>query len=128
MPVQIDYREDGAGVVMTGVGTVTMQELWAANVEVYSFANVHRQRYQLVDCTRVEGFDITLLDIRRLAAQDRAAAAANPNLIIAVVGVTDVIYGLGRMWEALVGGEGPRTRVFRTIDDAEAWIEAERSR
>jgi len=127
VPIEVEYRDDGAGVRMTGRGVVTGAEIQAANAEVYTEERLRIQRYQLCDFTRVERFDVSGEEVRVLAAQDEAAARLNPGLIIVIVGERDVIFGLGRMWQALTSPSKLTTRVFRTVEEAEDWIRSELS-
>lgn len=124
MPVELEYVDDGAGVLMNGSGIVTGRELYAANAEIYSDQHVFDQRYQIVDFTNAERFDISAEDVRELAAQDCAGAERNPNIVVAIAGESDLIFGLARMWEAHVNESPLRTCVFRTVDEARQWIGA----
>jgi len=123
MPVQIEYIDGGAGVLWTGTGVVTGRELHDANAEIYSDDHVFDQRYQLVNLVNVERFDVTPEDIREIAAQDRAGAAKNPHIIVAVAGESDLVFGLSRMWEAHVDKSPLKTCVFRTVAEAREWID-----
>ena len=122
MPIELRYRDGGAGVVYICTGVVTEAEFHQASEEVYSEEKIERLRYQLVDFTATEHLDSNLEDIRKSAEMDAVAANENPNFVIAVVGPDDLTFGLSRMWQTVVPNSDLRIRVFRCISDAERWI------
>lgn len=122
IPIELEFLDDG-GMLFVATGTVTGRDLLEANATVYetrekTLASV----YQVCDYRGVETVDVSIGDIRRLAERDMRAAAINPNIIIAVVGDTDHIYGLIRMWQAYTSEVPFVTRVFRTMDEARHWM------
>ena len=76
---------------------MTGDELYAANEEIYIPDYLRSQRYQLVDFTGAESFELSKEDVRRLAEQDRRAAEMKPNLATAIAGDQDLIFGLSPM-------------------------------
>ena len=125
MPVDYTYTGDG-GVRIRGSGVVTGSEIVVVNGELYeSSGNAAAIRYQVCDLTEVEEIVLTSAEIRELARQDSCAGQLNPDMIIAVVASTDVVYGLARMWDSTVDEKAVTTRVFRETDAAHQWIEIE---
>ena len=122
MPIELRYRDDGSGVVCICTGVVTAADIYKADEEIYSEERIDRLRYQLVDFTATEHLDSNLEDTRRSAEIDAVAAIQNPNFIIAIVGPDDLTFGISRMWQAMISNSDLRTRVFRSIPDAERWI------
>jgi hypothetical protein len=51
-----------------------------------------------------------------------AAAAVNPDAIVAVVAETDLTYGLSRMWEIMCDEIDWEIRIFRSTEEARNWI------
>lgn len=76
--------------------------------------------------TGVERFDVSPEAVKQIAEQDRRAARANPKLVIALVGPTDLIFGMIRMWQAHVDEANIATSAFRTRDEAELWLNRHR--
>ena len=122
MAIQIEWKDGGAGVVLTASGNVKSRDFQGANAEIYVPERLAGLRFQLVDLTRAEGFEITAAQIRAMAAEDRRAADANPRMLIAVVGKDDLVYELSRMWQAYVGDAALRINVVRRREEAERWI------
>ena len=50
-------------------------------------------------------------------------AAVFPGLDAAVAGESDLIFGLARLWEAHVDKSPLKTCVFRTVAEAQQWID-----
>jgi hypothetical protein len=123
MPIELQYRDEGKGVFFDCTGVVTTAEVDDANREIYSEERLPRLRYQLVDYSKVEGFDISPEDTRRHAKMDKEAAEKNPRFVIAVVGPSDLAYGVTRMWQAFTDEAALPSAIFRTIPEAEGWIE-----
>jgi hypothetical protein len=63
--------------------------------------------------------------MRENAMQDVSEAQQMPNFIYAVYAKSDVTFGLGRMWEALVGESGWVTHTFAKRSDAVDWLRAQ---
>ena len=123
MPIQIEHTQDGFGIEFKCSGIVTGEDIIAANKEIYNDDNFLKQRYQIVDRSNCETYQVSNEEIRIIAQQDTAAAKKNPNVIIAIVSATDLQFGISRMYQALVGDKGFLTEVFRERKSAEEWIE-----
>ncbi len=103
--------------------TLTGEELLRANSTVYETREkTLASRYQICDYRGVEKIEVTTEDIRTLAERDQRAAATNPNIIIAVVGDTDLFFALSRMWQAHTMDVPFVTKIFRSMDEAERWV------
>lgn len=122
MPTQIKYIDGGIGVEYISSGVVTGADIIAANRAVYENENFRKQKYQLVDRTNCTEFNVSYEEMRIIALQDKAAAGVNPNIIIALVAITDMQYGMSRVYETYVGDGGFSTAIFRDRKSAEEWI------
>jgi hypothetical protein len=122
MPVEIKYFNDGYGIELFGKGVVTGQEIYDANIIVYSGDTLLKQKYQIINFANVEKLDVSQEEAVRLANQDIEASRTNPNIVIAVVAALNHAFGLGRMWEAHVNKSDFETMVFRRREEAVAWI------
>jgi len=122
MPIELQYRDADSGVVFVCTGVVTADEFTRANEEIYSEESLDRLQYQLIDFTATEHLESSLEDTRKNATLDAAAANQSRSLIIAVAGPDDLTFGISRMWQALTSDSNLRTRIFRSLPDAERWI------
>ncbi len=119
---EISYRSDG-GVILSWKGLVTGKELIDAFSEIYATdEQIKRIAYQLVILTKSDEIMVTADDLRRVASLDIEASKVNPKMLVAVVGDRDIVFGLSRMWEVFVDDAPLNTSVFRTLEDAEAWL------
>ncbi len=124
MPIKISYRDDG-GVEYEGWGLMTGEDVIDANNKTYANQQKLAQlRYQLCDYTKVDKFEISVAELRRIASQDEKAARQNPGMLVALVSTQDIMFGLARMWEAYADEAPFETAVFREREEAEAWIQA----
>ena len=123
MAFEIRYINGGEGIECLISGRAHTRELVKINEEIYSDPHLTRQKYQIVDLTDLESVEVNDRDIIQIAEMDKAAAKANPDIVIAVVAPGDLEYGLSRIWRALVDDSGFETRIFRDRESADRWIE-----
>ncbi|MCZ6643248.1 MAG: hypothetical protein O7F71_16860 [Gammaproteobacteria bacterium] len=128
MPIQLIYEPDGASVVVKGSGIIDATEIQRCNDQIYAPDRIHKLRSQLCDFCDVTTLNLSSDDMWLLAAQDRAAAAQNPNLAIAIVGNDDLMFGLAKMWEVFVTDASLKANVFRTLKEARGWLEEQAQR
>ena len=84
--------------MVKGKCVVSVNEIKEINNDIYrSPENILKIKYQLWDLTAVSEVLVPNADITVFSNQDDAAAKINPNMIIAIVANSDLIYGLSRM-------------------------------
>lgn len=126
MPIQIEGREDGAGVIYNCHGVITIDDFFQAGVSFLAFPEeIKKWRYGIIDLTYVETMNINADDIRAVVEQNkRIAGLAVPGPLLAVGSPKDLGYELARMWEVLNEQVGWETRTFRSRLEADQWIQA----
>lgn len=102
-------------------GVVTGDELLRANREIYGDERFDEIRYQIVNLTRVERFDVTPADMAVMAENDHAAARANPSVKVAVAASDETIRQLSLYYEAQSSDSAWDQQVFDTLSEAESW-------
>jgi hypothetical protein len=125
MAYTIRCLDDGKGALLVAWGTVDGPELLRAHAELYaSEEKVAALLYRLSDYSGVERVLVTGEDIVALAELHKSMEHVLPDCVVAVVGEKDVVFGLGRMWQARleIRDLAWETRVFRARSDAETWI------
>ena len=124
MPVKFADTADGVGNLTTATGTLTGEEHIAALEAHLSQPeeDLRRYRYSLIDLTAVTELKVPTEDVHTVARMCQAAAAINPDVIVAVAAERDIGFGLSRMFEILVDTTDWETMVFRTREAAEEWI------
>ncbi len=122
MPVRIEFVEQPKGVILYSLGTVTGAELIAAIQEVYADDRYPSLRYWLGDHSGCDYFLPTTQNLRRIGAINRQESLRNPGILLALVGPGDEAFGVCRQFEPFNDGSKYVTHVFRTREEAEAWI------
>lgn len=126
--------DDGRGSLVVGVGEVTEEEVLEAYRGYFQPDHVRRRLYVLADFTRITAITARSQIAAELARMGQATAEHNPrDGVVAVVGASDLAFGMARMWEAHVDERltsiGWSTRATRDLDEAVRWIaEAMRAR
>jgi hypothetical protein len=123
----IEYRihHDQRIVVAEGVGALTDDDFFRYQRDVWGRAEVAGFD-ELVDMRRVEHVPFPTAERMRMLASlsaemDPPACASK----LAIVAPSDVMFGLGRMYETYRGMNGRSTKrvaVFRCIGDACEWL------
>ena len=127
MPIVYKIDLDQRIVFARGIGVFSDEDVFRYQKTVWSKREVQGFD-ELVDMTRVERIDLPspsrMVELAALSAHmdppDRPAK-------FAIVATEKIIYGLGRMYEANRESQSKSTkevRVFWTIADALAWLEA----
>lgn len=123
MPVDLIPLDDGTGVLLTASGVVTDEEYIAAMKEHLSNNELlQRLKYSLSDYSPAQKILVSADAIQRVAELCKKTAASHPEVIVAQVGESDLIFGLSRMFQAYIADLPWEIRLFRTRPEAEAWL------
>jgi hypothetical protein len=123
MAIEIKYFDGRKGVLWRASGTLTGEDLLSANKEMFSRDLIAEPyHYGLFDSTDVTEVKISAVTMRENAMQDVSEARRMPKFVYAIYAKSDVTFGLGRMWETLVGESGWVTHTFRKRSDAVEWL------
>lgn len=125
MPIQIEVKHRAMGVVYHCQGAVTIEDFFIAGKGfLVTPEEIRKWRYSLINLTDVESMDIHYDQVSFIVQQNHQIAAyAVPGVLLAVAAPKDIGFGLARMWEMLVERVGWETRTFRSVVEAEAWIQ-----
>jgi len=122
MTINHIFTEDN-GVVISISGVVTGAEIIAQNAKMHAKADFKNNiSFYLYDLSQVDQIDINADEVATIAEQDMEAAQKTPNQVVLLVASSDLIFGLGRMWQTLVEDSALKAGVFRTLDEANKWI------
>lgn len=129
MPIDYVIDVNSRRVVATAHGTLTDADVFGYQRAVWSHPEVVGFD-EIVDMTDVEHIDLPTPSGERMRALAELSAAMDvaPSRF-AIVAPTDSVFGLARMYGAYRQSEGRSTkevRVFRSMDDALAWLGADR--
>ena len=90
MTIQINYIDNGAGIEIFASGIVTGEDIIEAHKEIYNEENLENQKYQIIDRTKCEEYNVSSGEVQQIANIDKAASKSNPNIIIAIISPTDL--------------------------------------
>ena len=128
MPIEYQIDHARRRVVAQGTGTVTEQEIFAYQREVWARPEVAGFD-QIVDMSAAEHIDAPVPSadgMRDLAALAAGMDHPGQPSRFAIVAPGDLAFGLGRMYSTyreLDPRSTKAVRVFRTMDEALAWLD-----
>src|SRR5215510_10508857 len=124
MPIRLEIRQEGAGVILDCSGPLTLLDFDEVQTGFLTSTEKLKQvKYVLVDLTLVDSLNIPYGDMEQLAYGDkRLAESAPPGVLYAVAAPRDLGFGLARMWQVLAERTKWETQVLRSRSEAEAWI------
>jgi hypothetical protein len=124
MPYSINWEPDG--IIWTFQRILTNRDVIEANLAIYGDPRFDDLRYQIVDLSGVERFDVSNEALQEAAAMDEAAALNNPNLVVAVVATGEEAMDVAETYEAAMGSSRWKVRIFRSMKEAEQWVRSSR--
>src|SRR5262245_60801885 len=124
MPIRIEIRQAGAGVILDWSGSLTLSDFHEVQTGFLTSSEKLKQvKYILVDLTFVATLNVPYRDMELIAQGDmRLAQNATPGVLFAVAAPRDLGFGLARMWQVLAEKTKWETMVLRSRAEAEAWI------
>ena len=121
MSIEVRLTADGIGMVATGVGVLTGQDLLDATAQLREEAERNPEiRYAVMDLSAIPEEKVETRSIRALAAQ---RLKLTHELCVVVVAPSDVLFGISRMWEMMAERRGLGSRVVRTRAEAITWLQ-----
>ena len=123
MPIKFAIDRDRNLTTFTLQGQVTLSEMLAA---LNSYGESGVTLNELYDVRNLAGERISTEDIEAVVNYFKAYGGARPESSKTAVLVAEALdYGLSRMIQLLTEGNVPfRINVFKTVEDAIAWLEA----
>lgn len=129
MPYTITYKESPRGVITTYSGVVTDEEFLRCLDEKFltvgkflSESEMASYGYSISDFSEVTDLKVSVDTVRDSATRSKAAMTANDTGLMAVVAPNDLEFAMGRLWQAYVGMQGDRVKIFKSREEAELWI------
>ncbi len=124
MPFETTIDRDGTRVFTRYSGNLTASEVLTSIKERFAdIEKLKKFRIIIADYTDVTQFSTGNADVRDYAELYLQASVHNKNVIMAGIMPTDQQFGLGRMWEVYAQEMPWRYRIFRSMDEAEIWLQ-----
>lgn len=129
MPYTLEYLEIDGGVITTYSGIVTNEEFQQCLKEKFllgeksmSHPKMGAPRYSISDCADVTDFDVSVDAVKYSADLSKSVMKTNETGLMAVVAPNNHEFGMSRLWQAYIGSQGERAKVFRNREEANSWI------
>jgi len=125
MPIEIEGRQNGLGVIYNCRGALTIDDFFQAGLGFLAHPEeIKKWKYGIIDLTPAGAMNIRPEDISVIVEQNkRIAAIAPPGAILAVASPKDLGFGLAHVWEVLVEEIGWEIMTFRSRSEADVWIQ-----
>ncbi|MEW5774595.1 MAG: hypothetical protein AB1916_13835 [Thermodesulfobacteriota bacterium] len=120
MPYKTTWRP--GGVIWTFSGVFTGEDAIQANLDIYGDPRFDDLRYQIVDISQVERFNLPNEAVETAAAMDEAATLSNPRLIVAVVAPTGEALKAAESYKSAMSESRWKVRIFCSMEDAREWV------
>ena len=124
MPIQVEFRHEGLGIIYRCEGALALQHFFDANNRLLvSPGRIRKLKYAIVDASLMEPHYFSPAEMAGIMWQDRQIAShVSPGFLVAVVAKQSAVYGLTRLWEAHMEGIGWEVGMFPSFEGAENWI------
>jgi hypothetical protein len=123
MPITTETTEDYQGIIHTGRGLVTGDQLVEACHAAFRLVqNTRNFQYEFVDLSRAIELRATEEHLRCITERDRLAATYRPDATVVIVAPRDEFFELAKTWESRVRDLGWATHVSRDRAEALRWL------
>jgi len=113
------------GVYRRYTGVVSGVELIEASLDMYADSRFDDIHYLIADFSQVDGFEITMEEVEKLAHFNTAAAKTNGNVKTALVLTDDHAKGLVSIYDIVAQANNSpwENKVFATVEHARRWLD-----
>jgi hypothetical protein len=122
MGITYRYDPESRTVYIDVAGEVPEAELVDAAHKVSSDPAIPPGHRELVDLRDLRSTNVTPAALRQVARIFAATDTRPEESRVAIVASADLAFGLSRMYEAYRDSSGLPLRVFRTLEEARAWL------
>lgn len=123
MSYELFFLDDEYGSITEFHGMLTDKLLIECTKERYS-SEERNSNFKYIlndysDCTEINISTGAVIAVANMAIE---VSRINQNIVIAAAMPTDLIFGLGRMWQAYADETGWNSHAFHSRQEAETWI------
>jgi hypothetical protein len=125
LPYTRSLVDGGKGLIKTGVGVVTGEEVLAvARHDADKVEEILGLIYGLIDFSATTSLRLTASDMRQVVEANRRLAPLLPGgtATVAVVAPSQVSFGMARVWHTLSEDFGWKRNIFHDRASAIAWL------
>jgi len=121
LPIKCEFKPNG--VIITHKGSISGNEFFQANHDIYSHQYHDELQFQLIDLTDVDEVNVTAEDVAELAEMDRKVTKAKKRFAC-VIAPTDYLFAMSRAWNMQSESDYFENNVVHNMDDAIAWFKS----
>ena len=123
MTFEIVYPDNGLGIIRSFSEHLTGSEVIATLHETLSSPElIEKIKYSLADFSGVTDVTISKEEVQIISDLAVRIAKLNKDILVAVVGPQDLVFGLARMWQTHSDQSALDILVTRSRTEAENWI------
>jgi hypothetical protein len=123
MPFEFTVTEDPVGITTRFYGVVSDEDLIQSCYDrTQSSSLVSQLSYLLDDFSEVSEFVVTKEGVIKTAEFAVQLSHQNSAVVYLSVVPTDLLYGMSRMWQAFTDETHWERQIFRSEEEARAWI------
>jgi hypothetical protein len=122
MTIEVDYIDGRRGVLIRLSNRVTGQEMINVHDEVYRSHQSVTQQYHIIDKSWCLEYDVTAIEVRKLAELDCKLTILNKDIAIVVIESNYLQFNLTDVWQAYVEDCVNHTESFKSQVDALEWL------
>ena len=120
MPISIDYDSNENVIYTKAEGKIRLDDIMAYFSSVAAL-NLQKGYRVLADYSEVK-LQLSNDDIHEMVERRKTISETSAQTNIAVFCNQDLIFGIGRMYQALLGEDKYEVMIFRNKKDAEKWL------
>ena len=120
MPISIDYDRKENVIYTKAEGVIKRDDIFSyfSFVASLDLKKGYRVLADYSDAT----LKLSNEDIYSMAERRKMVLDTNEEISIAVFCKEDIVFGLGRMYEALLGSNKYKVMIFRSEEEAKVWL------
>jgi len=123
MKYDIFFLDDELGTITEFHGTLTDDLLIQCAKERFSYPERNKKfKYIITDFSNSNEIDISVSTVKIIAQMAIEVSKVNKNITVASAMPKDLVFGLGRMWQAYADETGWNSHMFHSRVEAENWV------
>lgn len=122
MPIRYSIDVERKLILTTAEGVLTDAEIMDHKEELLRDPALLAGMRQLTDTRAVTDLRVTPAGVAAFAGFDRARGDGMGDFKLAIVAEGDLIFGMARMYQGTTDADGDAVGIFRTPDEARAWL------
>jgi hypothetical protein len=125
MPISYRIDPERSLILSTASGVVTDEHVLAHKKALNADPDYDASMKELTDLRAVTELDVTTQGIAAMASYDHDNPNTEGRHRLALVASESLVFGMARMYQMTTVESDSRVGVFRTMEDARAWLDLE---